>query len=361
MSRWKLQFIGGTRKDNVELLNTLEDARRSGNRRLKKVFLETSTKCKADCKHCYYRNNKNLKEFTLDEICDIQDYLWDFGVRAITYAGADAIFRTDHNIILKRGKDKGFLQNYCTRGFLSELDELSEIIAIEPEHIQFSADPSLCNTKIEDEIHRIKTINELFCNSPIYVSWVITLTKNVLNHIFPLMQAISESGGNEVRLHKIVSYGMSKEYQELVPNPHEYLAIVTEIIKSFADNYSQGAIIVEDVYSNYKIVKQKLPSLNVPLKFIGCPMGQTALTIDNSGGVFICPMCKSPNMKIGESWRELETIWDNFNKLEPYSLNVFKNTKCEHCEDFVHCLGGCRCQAVSDSGLLWGEDPTCLL
>ena len=106
MSRWKLQFIGGTRKDNVELLNTLEDARRSGNRRLKKVFLETSTKCKADCKHCYYRNNKNLKEFTLDEICDIQDYLGDFGVRAITYAGADAIFRTDHNIILKRGKDK---------------------------------------------------------------------------------------------------------------------------------------------------------------------------------------------------------------------------------------------------------------
>lgn len=361
MSRWKLQFRNGTRKDNIELLHDLDIARNSGKRRLKKVFLETSTRCKADCKHCYYRYNKNLKEMTLNEVFDIQDFLWNIGVRAITYAGADAIFRTDHKEILRRGKDKGFLQNYCTRGFLSELEELSEIIDIGPQHIQFSTDPSLCDTKIEDEINRIMVINELFRKSDVYVSWVITLTKDTLNYIFPIIKAVEESGGDEIRLHKIVSYGMPFEYRKLIPDSQQYLDIVTKIVIYFADNYSKGAIIVEDVFSNYKMVKERLPYIKIPLKFVGCPMGQTALTIDNTGAVFICPMCKSPSMKIGESWKNLEKIWEKFNESAPYTLDKFVGTKCERCTDFQYCLGGCRCQAVSHSGLLWGEDPTCLL
>ncbi|MGB2809111.1 MAG: radical SAM protein [Sedimentisphaerales bacterium] len=357
MSRWKFIFRKDERKDNKELLQKLSKARTDGTRQLLKVYIDVTTRCDGHCLHCFFHPNHNQPEMPLEEIFELQTYLQNGGVEALTYAGGDPIARGDHLRILEHGERLGLKQTFCTRGWLKDLSNIEQVAKANPEHIQFSCDPVIAGLSIHDELERIKQVGELVSRHPCHVSWVTTLTKGAEQYLVQILEAIKNSGGKEFRIHRVLPWGRMLENPTLIPTNEEFIATMRSFTQIFFERFANGILLVEETPST---LRQCLPENTIGrVNMIGCPVGQTALTIGFDGSVYLCPILKHKSLKLGDSWRLVFEYWDTFQKTAPFSQSVFTGTICEGCNDFNNCLGGCRCQAVAKSGCRWDVDPTC--
>ena len=357
MSRWKFVFQEGLRQDNENLLQRLTQARSTGERRLLKVYVEVTTRCDGNCLHCYFYPNRDRKEMSLAELFALQEHLKAGGVEALTYAGGDPIVREDHLEILRHGADLGLKQTFCTRGWGKDLRKIEQVAEAGPEHIQFSCDPAASGFSLEEEVERILNVGEVVRHFPCHVSWVVTFLRGSNEHLVSLLDAIEQGGGKEFRIHRVLPWGRMVENLSLIPSNEEFVTAIYEFTEMFFQRFSNGMLYVEETPGT---LKQCLPQSALKrTKMIGCPVGQTAVTIAYDGSVFLCPLLRHAELNLGESWRNVFIYWNDFQKSQPFTRSSFAGKICESCGEFDNCLGGCRCQAVVRYGKRWELDPTC--
>jgi len=329
-------------------------------RKLTKIYIETTTQCENNCRHCYFSEYKGSPQLGFDEIIEMQEFFKSIGVLSLTYAGADPILRDDHKEIILNGKKLGLSQTFCTRGVLNKIPQLKEICETYPEHIQFSVDPTLSNKSFDYEKNRVLEIGDCVSKyENIYVSWVITLTNDFLEYADDLLDTVYKSGANELRIHKLVPNKLSEINSFLFPDNQRYIEILSNFISNFSARFPFGGIEVEECVSVSKAILSQY-SGQLEIVTTGCPIGHSALTIDHRGQVFLCPLNKDSKMKLGDDWRYIINYWKAFNDDAPFDRYKFKGLSCSQCSDFEVCLGGCRCQAVVNSDNFWGKDPNCI-
>lgn len=357
MSRYKFEFKHKTRTDNIELLKDLSIARLLDDRNLSKIYLELCTRCPGNCRHCYFETFKNTKEFCYSDVETMLLMFHRNNVKSITYAGGDPILRDDIFDIIRLGKDLNLMQTFCTRGWINFLDKTSKLAESGVQHIQFSTDPTINDIKIEDECERIKLINAATINKGAHISWVVTLTKGVEKLLPKLCDAIYSSGGNEFRIHRVVPFGNILKHPELIPSNEEFENSMKEFTNYFFSNHAEGYLYAEEcTLGLYNwIAKEYLNKTAL----IGCPIGQTALTIRCDGVVFLCPLAKDDKLKLTDNWIDIFRAWEIFRQDTPFHKSKFSGTVCGKCIHFDTCRGGCRCQAVANGYNVWDPDPCC--
>lgn len=280
------------------------------------------------------------------------------GVQALTYAGGDPIVRTDHLDILRHGEELGLKQTFCTRGWLKDLEKIEQVAKVNPEHIQLSCDPVTSGLSIDDELKRIEEIGKVLSRYNCHVSWVTTLTRGSGQYLIPILEVIKASGGKEFRIHRVLPWGRMSENSDLVPTNHEFVKTMRSFTEAFFARCENGVLYVEETPS---ILRECLPeNATAHTIMIGCPVGQTALTIGFDGSVYLCPILRHESLRLGDSWKDVFVHWNAFQKTSPFTRPSFAGKMCEVCSDFDTCLGGCRCQAVAKYNARWGIDPTCL-
>jgi len=357
MSRYKFEFKHKARKDNIGLLEDLKKARLLDDRNLKKVYIELCTRCPGSCKHCYFADFRNTKEFSFDEVKSMLTLFSKNGVNAITWAGGDPILRDDLFEIIELCKELNIMQTFCTRGWIDFLDKTCKVADSGVQHIQFSTDPTLCDTNIDEECERIKTMNKFTVNKGVHISWVVTLAKGIEKYIPKLCETILNSGGSEFRIHRIVPFGKITNYPFLIPTNEEFENCMKNFTNYFFEEYKEGHLYAEECTLGFLNWFPKKYSDRISL--IGCPIGQTALTIRCDGAVFLCPLAKHEKLKLSDNWNNIFDIWQKFQSTNPFEIGKFKGTVCEKCNHFDSCRGGCRCQAVANGFNIWDPDPCC--
>jgi len=356
LSRWKFVFEHDERKENIDQLESLSKARK-GQRKLLKIYMELTTRCDGECLHCYFSVDKNKPEFPRDEVMKILEFVKRNGAQSVTYAGGDPIIRNDHIDILKHGRQLGLKQTFCTRGWIKDIEKIKKVVELKPEHIQFSCDPVLSGLTLAEEIERITKIG-LICDSPdTHISWVTTFFNGCEEMLKPLLDAVRKSGANEYRVHRILPMGRILNNPELIPDNQQFTAGLNSLSEAFFDEFNNGVLLIEETVQEIKDVLPANSSGKV--KFVGCSVGQTAITISHDGCVYLCPLCRHEALKLGDSWKEVFDLWDHFQNNDPFSKELFAGNECGTCSDFELCQGGCRCQAVVKYNDLWAPDPTC--
>jgi pyrroloquinoline quinone biosynthesis protein E len=247
MSRYKFEFSYQVREDNRILLKALKQARVNEERKLLKVYIELCTRCPGNCKHCYFSEFKNTNEFLYDEIIKMLKAFREYGIKSVTYAGGDPILRDDIFDIIQFASNIGLMQTFCTRGWEEYIDKTNRIARTNIQHIQFSADPTLSNTNIDNECKRIEKINSIVSHHNIHISWVITLSNDVVEHLPRLCSSIEKSGGKEIRLHRIVPWGNILNYTSLIPTNEQFENALQEFVTYFLCIIIEGICMLKNV------------------------------------------------------------------------------------------------------------------
>lgn len=324
-----------------------------------RIFYDITYLCNLQCKHCFTRSGKiNKNELTLDEKFNLIRQCAKIGVNRISIAGGEPFACKDLFPFIEECNIQGLGVSITTNGTLLNRDVVEKLNNLDIKTLTVSFDGGTEESMdfIRGKGSYRKTIDGLKNLQKYYkgnYSIKTTLMKNNINQLENIIELAIEVGCNSIKFNCVRQDGRASDNSnEIVLTADEYINTIKHI---------------EVLKERYKEIKIKGP-LNIfskePYDFIqelgfGCFAGKESLCIDPLGNIrpcshfpkeFICGNIKDDS---------LYEIWNNSRILKDFRRD-FGNSKCNSCDFYGKCRGGCRYRAFCNGNIL-GVDPYCYL
>lgn len=318
------------------------------------AFLEVTSKCLLECKHCinYKYDGKDL---CLDDIHFILKKLREGGVKLIKFTGGEPFDRDDFKQIVLQCEDMGLKYIIYSNGMNLGFDWLNSLSNLDSIRISFDG-----YKQTHDYIRGKGNFDIVFQNLinsvKIYpnIKFVVNYTVNTQNYnqIEDFDRLISEYGLDvSINIGFVKYAGRAMEQDELLFSKEEaesvYLIIQQELMKcSHIDRFS---MLSEFYLENH-------------LNTFGCPAAKETIFIARNGDVYPCGMFKG-NKKFycgNLTCESLDSILSSDIIRYMKSLTLIPD-RCTQCNAYQKiCTGGCRGNAYNTLNGLCGLDPNCI-
>lgn len=318
------------------------------------AFLEVTSKCSLECKHCinYKYDGKDL---CLDDIHFILKKLREGGVKLIKFTGGEPFDRDDFKQIVFQCEDIGLKYIIYSNGMNLGFDWLNSLSNLDSIRISFDG-----YKQTHDYIRGKGNFDIVFQNLinsvKIYpnIKFVVNYTVNTQNYnqIEDFDRLLSEYGLDvSINIGFVKYAGRAMEQDELLFSKEKaesvYLIIQQELMQ--CSHINRFSMLSEFYLENY-------------FNTFGCPAAKEAIFIARNGDVYPCGMFKG-NKKFycgNLTCESLDSILSSDIIRYMKSLTLMSE-RCTQCNAYQKiCTGGCRGNAYNTLNGLCGLDPNCV-
>jgi len=324
-------------------------------------------RCNWHCRHCYQKEGSRDDELPLSGLFDIfKQYLRlirHFGTLGparsrLVIAGGEPLLREDFFAFLERihKYNKYFMTVLLTNGSLIDAVCGRRLKRLGVETCQVSLEGLEGNNDAvrgEGAFNKTTRAIEILVKSRIKVVVCLTLTKNNVPDIMPLIRLCGKLGVSQVGLRRLVPLGRADAIKGLLLQPFAlrkvYLRLEKEIRKP-GNKKKRPALVGgcdESIFCQ---------EINRPLINCGVTEGRM-LTLLPDGKVI---PCRRLPLEVGDATRDdLLNIYYGSARME--QLRNLDNcfAACRECGFFDSCLSGARCISYSYFGRFSSPDPQC--
>ncbi|NLI62501.1 MAG: radical SAM protein [Methanosarcinaceae archaeon] len=256
-----------------------------------------NSNCNLRCSFCNQWQNPE-KDISFEEVCNIIDMAYDFGIRVYNAWSAEPLLRKDLPDIMKYAKSRGMTTMMITNGKLLK-KRAFELVDID--YVSVSIDGPSATEKI-----RGLNYDELVSN----IKYVIE--SGVLNN--PILMNVVVSSQNVYDIEDLVLFAKDTGSRISVEPVHMLQGADTSVIKSLSLSDSERRYVfsklLEMKKQGYPIIHSKtyLKRAIENKRKINCCINQSILGIDHKGNLYNCRVHEKPLGNILE--KGLKTVWD---------------------------------------------------
>jgi len=326
---------------------------------LKKVDLNITGNCNLLCRHCGIIDGSVRKDaVTTEQIFKIIDEARDAGIKDIAISGGEPLLRKDCLDILSYAVQRA---NTLLATNATLIDErTARILADLGLRIQISLDGA--QESIHDFIRgrgafartlrALDLLSDLGVNKR--VSICSTISKNNLRNPADILKLAAERGIAKVRFSPLQSMGMARlHWNELAPSTEDYIQFYNYM-------YSQAPAQFPGLQIDPGL--QGFLLHHPPGQASWCPVGE-ALTMDDQGDLYPCPLFMKPSFRLGNV-REisLQQAFDSQLMAEIRKMCLLRRNsipECQVCSWKNFCQGGCPASVYHVKGTLQAVDDLC--
>lgn len=319
--------------------------------------------CNLQCEYCYFSNEYTEQsdihyyEKCIKEIVELNPY-------SVTLIGGE-IFTLKHiDYILKLLSSTNLKINLATNGSLINDEIINELSNIKNINIvQIGLDSCLEEiNKISRKTSDFKLIDDVISkliDKKIIVDVSTVLSKININYFEEFIKYLLDKKVRRVNVVPFMSFNLPEQINEKYQLNQEELRVFFNKLK---DQYSNGTTLLKvdkPIYSRIESKNIKQP--NDELKLVGCGAGIFKCVILPNGDVCGCENIQDPVFIEGNiQSQSLKDIWFNPEKFALWRKPQKLSEKCENCEIFEECQGGCKANAYTPySGNFEFGDPNC--
>lgn len=326
---------------------------------LKKVDLNITGNCNLLCRHCGVTDGSRRKDaVTTGQIFKIIDEAKDADVKDMSISGGEPLLREDCLDILSYAVHR-VETTLVTNGTLIN-ERIARTLADLGLWIQISLDGP--QESIHDFIRGkgafIRTMRALDLLSDLgvnkRVSVCATISRNNLNHLASILDLAAERGIARVRFSPLQSIGMARlHWNELAPSREDYIQFYSYI-------YSQSPAQFPGLKINPGF--QGFLLHHPPGQDFWCQIGE-ALTMDDQGDLYPCPLFMEPAFRLGNV-RKISLQQSLASPLmrrirEMCLLRKSTIPECRVCSWRNFCQGGCPGSVYQLKGTFQAVDDLC--
>lgn len=331
---------------------------------------EITSSCNLSCIHCHTSGGEEEKneldteqgKHLISQLAEIKDF------QMMAYTGGEPLVREDLFELLAFSKSIGFSNTIATNATL--IDE-SIAYKLKRNGVVIAA-VSLdgFDAKTHDEIRRkegafYQALEGIRCLHEVGILLHINITAMNYNleEIGQLLTLVDELDTGILLMYQLVPVGRGSEIKEASLD----LSSNERLIKLISEAQKQSNAVIEPVagpqYWAYLLKQHRIskgPLLKVAEKvFHGCTAGRGFVYIKPDGSVWPCPFIEANCGNVRE--QSFHDIWFHspvFQQLR--NRETLLKGECGKC-DYRKLCGGCRGRALSLTGDLLEEDPSCFL
>lgn len=361
------------------------------------VDLDVTHKCNLQCIHCCVDAGEELKnELTEEEIKNLIDDLYNWGVLDITIAGGEPLLRKDIVNILEYACNKRAINiTLVTNGIMLNKSFINKL---ERDFPNLTLLVSLDGTNLDDFNKIRKSSNDLEIQKNIFsniynnivllkeshINFAIShmLTNINIDKFYKTYNDMKKFGVRRITGIKFIPIGRGKKNENTLEIPYakweKFLTeltikkkegIVEDINISVACPWELYLPLINNGFTADEI--EKIWSYRTPLSLpsyssqrdLGCHAGVTNLSISANGDVYPCGIvANEKRLKCGNiREKNIKDIWEKspmLNELRNLKLENL-NGNCTKCSIKDICGGGCRARAFIESNNICGKDYAC--
>lgn len=325
-----------------------------------RVFYDITYLCNLKCKHCFTRSgHKNQNELTYDEKMELINQCDLLGVNRISIAGGEPFACKDLFLFIKECNKRNIGVSITTNGTLLNKKNIQIINDLKIKNLTVSIDGGTEESidfvrgqgsykKILEGLEKLKKYYKG------NYSIKTTLMRNNISQLEDIINIAINSGCNSVKFNCVRADGRASDNaDDIVLTSPEYIKTVKEIE------------LLKIKYKDSIIVKGPLNIFSKePYDFIkelgfGCFAGKESVCIDPLGNVRPCSHFPKEFVCGNIKKQSLSDIWKNSKILTSFRT-LEGNEKCNKCNSYNKCGGGCRYRAYCN-GNISGVDPYCYL
>lgn len=282
---------------------------------IKKVFLDITNLCNANCVYCFTNSNSITKqEMTDEEIIFLINSLFGLGIKQLSIGGGEPFLRNLTKIISEVGKDINI--SITTNGTILD-DEIIECIKNRNVKITISLDSlnSQHMKKVRKGIDLSDVLNNIdklvkFQDIRKNLSIRSTISTNNITDLKELVDYCESKKIPRLKINSINAFGRGKRCVDIIPEFSEFINILEEI-----RDYSQNMTL----------------DVELPIeKYLGhgsniCTLGRQSIYIDSTGNVYPCAFSEGSLLFGNVLKHQFDSIKENFR------LFNYRNITCENC------------------------------
>lgn len=326
------------------------------------ITFNITDSCNLYCSHCYIDSSNQNKQFmSLETAKKIIDSIAPYMIEdcRVNISGGEALLNKDLFDILKYFESKNIGKlNLVTNGTLITKEVASKLKEIGNLRVQISLDGA--SPEVHEEIRgkntyqkTMKGINNLI-EQDVKVHLSPMVTKSFFDEIDDYFTLAKKLGIKAVFLQPVINVGRAKENGlERVNN-----AIV---FKKVVEMYENDPSLIDLIPGTLEAMF--MANIKLLNRFVNCGTGMGTLAIQPNGDCYPCPNTIIESMKCGNILEnDFYNIWMDsaiFNTLREIRVDKSLDAKCGKCEVRHFCGGGCRGQALNNTGNLYGLSCTC--
>jgi len=329
--------------------------------------LDVTYRCNLDCIHCCFSPSSvtsSVDELTTIETLNFLDELDAMKIISLQFAGGEPFVRDDITEIISRTKSHKYVTSIATNGLYIDKGVASFLKDSNIRHVQVSVDGS--SEKVHEFIRGSNTFTKtieairFLVERGIDVSIAAVLHKNNLFDVGNMIKLCYEMNVPRIRFQLLLAQGNAVDNLNV-------LAIDPDCIRDIFAKISSNRLVVEEkvkvvfpCFAQFLDVEHKL---NVSiLNGIGCGAGTTSININPYGSISACGILTDDAWMLGNIREEsLHSIWNDNGRWHMWrniEAGVLKG-KCQSCDVFSICKGGCRANAILYTNDFYAEDPLC--
>jgi heme d1 biosynthesis radical SAM protein NirJ len=338
-------------------------------------------RCNLTCKHCYATAaNKDFPgELDTQQVFDVMQDLYDFGVRVLILSGGEPLMRPDIFEISQRAKAMGFYVGLSSNGTLIDANNIGRIAAVGYDYVGISID-GLRDThdafrrqpgSFDDALHGIRLCHD----AGIKVGLRFTLTEDNFNDLPGLLQLMTDEQVDKFYLSHLnyagrgnknrrddLRHRMTRQAMDLL-----FDICWQDVLHGRKREFVTGNNDADGVYL-LLWAKRFMPEYAERLRAMlerwgGNASGVNIANIDNTGNVH--PDTMWWDYTIGNiKQRRFGDIWMDTGDPLMAGLKMKQRPvqgRCAACNYLSICNGNTRTRAWQLTGNFWAEDPGCYL
>lgn len=355
------------------------------------IALELTGDCNLNCKHCYGNfPRKQEGEFTTQEICDLIDELYKFGVFRLELGGGEPSLRDDFIEILRFANQYPDLNlTIVTNGCSWTEKDIVEVASLTKNkkmiHLSMDGyDPDSYSIlrRNKKAFQKALETTKLMLKHGIDVRWNYAVGKKTYKNLKRTINLAKELGVRHIRLMLLYNTGRAAAEQEMGFNYTEFQQFMVDYVEDISVNSPVSVSLAltqpfeyfvplmekgyskEDVFRRIPNAASYLDDKNYKSQTdFACSAGRLQSAISPTGDMFFCCVlsCR-PEFAGGNVFEtSLPDIWNNspmYKWIRNLRLKDL-NTDCDECKYKHICGGGCRARALFSSGDFLGPDPLC--
>ncbi|MDG5815089.1 radical SAM protein [Chitinispirillales bacterium ANBcel5] len=319
--------------------------------------------CNQRCRHCYQDKFSNSSDFELHHLKRIADRIF-LSLRnipvTVNVTGGEPLLHRDlfpllrHLATYNNLKELNLITNALEidEAILRELKKNGALSAIK---ISLESHDSSINDSIRGKGHFEAVLNsiELLQSAGLQVVLMVTLGAWNWNSVSGLLQLARQKGVKGVIFERFVPLGNGLHIADGILNANHWLEIRKTIISENDLGISPEELLP---YRAFFIDTQETENIGGEIGAALCNLGPQSMALMPDGTVYPCRRLPIPVGVLPSD--SFPKVLKDLSKYSPLRL-MPKLTKggCGDCA-LLDCMG-CRAQALSHSGTVYGDDPQC--
>ncbi|MBN2141968.1 radical SAM protein [Candidatus Woesearchaeota archaeon] len=326
------------------------------------VHLGITSACNMRCKYCSVRQTyQDIKELSTAEWKMIIRKLARLGAFQIGLTGGEPTLRKDVVELAQYITKQRCAFNLTTNAWNLNEGLVKDLAKAGMKQCQLSLDSHLpaVNDLLRQEgcASRVEKAISILQEHGVAVGIDCVVSKNNISSIPAFVKWLGEKKVPYLTLIKVKQGDLPLEmFRSLLPGYQDY----SKLINDLCERRNENPCVTVDCgsVSNLQYALQEDELDQVPVA--GCPVGHTLLSIAPNGDIYPCVALSAPEFRIGNALTDnLEDLWKNSQVLK--DLRRLKSRikgKCQTCDRFDRCRGGCRGITYSLQSL-WESEEEC--